>query len=395
MVGRAASPGRGRVALFEDEAVVAMDLEERLSRLGLDVVGAWSSAEEGLRTLAHTSVDLVLMDITLQGAMTGIDAARLIVARHGVPVVFLTAHADAETVTAARATGASGFLVKPVQDAALQGTLMMAIENGRLAGALRAANVLLQQRQDELQRINTALDAFASTAAHEMRTPVTSAQVFLELLELEGPLNEPQREHVASLRHVNDRLLTLTEDFLRLARLRGVAACMSPVDLNDVLVAVREDAAACMLQSGGTLHIEAIPGLVRGNADQLHRLFLNLVTNAFKFRRPGVCPDVRIHAALQPDRTMRIEVVDNGIGFRTEEVSRLFHPLSRLHGRDYEGSGLGLAMCAAIVARHGGTIDATGVPGAGARFRVVLPTASETEGTTAATRTRQRRPESP
>jgi signal transduction histidine kinase len=318
------------------------------------------------------------MDITLQGAMTGIDAARHIVARHRVPVVFLTAHADAETVTAARATGASGFLVKPVQDAALQGTLMMAIENGRLAGALRAANLLLRQRQDELQRINTALDAFASTAAHEMRTPLTSAQVFLELLELEGPLNEPQREHVASLRHVNHRLLTLTEDVLRLARLRGVATRMAPVDLNDVLVAVREDAAAWMHQSGGTLDVDAFAGRVRGNADELHRLFLNLVTNALKFRRPGVRPEVRIHAALQADRTMRIEVVDNGIGFRTEDVSKLFHPLSRLHGRDYEGSGLGLATCAAIVARHGGTIDAAGVPGVGARFWVVLPTATET-----------------
>jgi signal transduction histidine kinase len=116
----------------------------------------------------------------------------------------------------------------------------------------------------------------------------------------------------------------------------------------------------------------------------LRQLFQNLIANAVKFQRPGVPPVVEIEAesveetfpptGLAPVPACRITVHDNGIGFDEKYLDRIFQVFQRLHGRnEYEGSGVGLAICRKIVERHGGTITARSRSGEGATFVVTLP----------------------
>ena len=118
---------------------------------------------------------------------------------------------------------------------------------------------------------------------------------------------------------------------------------------------------------------------------QMRQLFQNLIGNALKFARPGVSPAVRVSAAKLPDENTRAIVVeDNGIGLDPKETDRIFGVFERLHSRtEYEGSGIGLALCRRIAERHGGTITAESQPGEGARFTVTLPVSQLSAASTA------------
>jgi light-regulated signal transduction histidine kinase (bacteriophytochrome) len=106
----------------------------------------------------------------------------------------------------------------------------------------------------------------------------------------------------------------------------------------------------------------------------MRQLFQNLIGNALKFHRPGVPPVVTVAAERRGDG-WEVTVADNGIGFEDRYAARIFQVFQRLHGRDeYDGTGVGLAICRKIVDRHGGTITAHGRPGEGAAFVVALPT---------------------
>jgi len=112
---------------------------------------------------------------------------------------------------------------------------------------------------------------------------------------------------------------------------------------------------------------------IDGDEPQLRQLMQNLISNALKFRRPDVVPEVEI-AATAGTASVEITVRDNGIGFEPQYSGRIFRVFERLHGRSrYPGTGIGLALCRRIAERHGGTIVADGEPGAGATFTVTLP----------------------
>ena len=104
------------------------------------------------------------------------------------------------------------------------------------------------------------------------------------------------------------------------------------------------------------------------------QLFRNLVSNSLKYRRAAAAPRIRISAAGRQNGCVEITVADNGIGFEEKYKDRIFMPFQRLHARsEYEGTGMGLAICSKIAQRHGGSISAQSRPGEGAVFRVTLP----------------------
>ncbi len=133
-------------------------------------------------------------------------------------------------------------------------------------------------------------------------------------------------------------------------------------------------------ETGATIDVGPLP-VIDADPTQMRQLLQNLVGNALKFHRPGVPPVVTVRAEVVPaadgpeDRPLcRITVADNGIGFEEKYLDRIFQVFQRLHGRqEYEGTGVGLAICRKIVERHGGAITAHSTPGAGTTFVVTLP----------------------
>src|SRR5262249_6259173 len=149
-------------------------------------------------------------------------------------------------------------------------------------------------------------------------------------------------------------------------------------DLAQVARDVMSDLEPTLNASGGLIEIGNLPA-IDADPTQMQQLLQNLVCNGLKFQKPGHRPLIPVESELVecPDagsEQCRLRVTDNGIGFDNKYAERIFRPFERLHGQqDYEGSGMGLAVCAKIAERHGGAIKAYGVPGEGATFVVTLP----------------------
>jgi signal transduction histidine kinase len=242
--------------------------------------------------------------------------------------------------------------------------------------------VPLPAADDEFRRLaqtmNTMLDRledsalaqrrFVADASHELRSPLSTLQVGLELLD--ARLRSQDRVTVTMLREEAERLARLVADLLLLARVdeHGLAPRFADVDLDDLVDAERSRVAA---QPGPRVVAEVRPVRVRGDRSQLARAVRNLVDNAVRHARTTVT--LRL---LATGDIARLEVADDGPGVPAADRDRIFQRFVRLQdGRERAGggSGLGLAIVAEIVAGHGGGVTITDAPGGGAAFVLTLP----------------------
>jgi light-regulated signal transduction histidine kinase (bacteriophytochrome) len=153
------------------------------------------------------------------------------------------------------------------------------------------------------------------------------------------------------------------------------------VDLNEVVRNVLSDLEVQIENLHATVQVERLE-TIQADALQMRQLLQNLIGNALKFHRPDVTPAVHVAGArCNGGACYELTVADNGIGFDMQYAERIFQVFQRLHGRgEYEGTGVGLAICRKIVERHGGTISASSTPGEGAVFTVCLPANEKESG---------------
>ena len=232
----------------------------------------------------------------------------------------------------------------------------------------------LVRARDELRRSNADLEQVAAVAAHDLLEPLRKVQAFGDRLgDRCGPrLDDRGREYLRRSAGALGRLRELIRDVLAYSRLDAREARISVVDLSAVAAAVVRDLSEAIDESGGAVLVDPLP-TVAADPTQMRQLLQNLIANALKFHRPGAPPQARVSGRLEPGRCL-IEVADDGLGFAPEDAERIFEPFRRLHGRgEFDGRGLGLAICRRIVERHGGRIVAEAAPDAGAVFRVTLP----------------------
>ena len=246
----------------------------------------------------------------------------------------------------------------------------LALVNSDLTGA----NSTLERRAAELARSNEELDQFASIASHDLQEPLRKVRTFTEqLVVTEGDrLSETGRDYLQRTNAAAERMQRLIEDLLRFSRVTTQGHPFQPVDLDEVTRQVLVDLEAQVEDTGAVVHVGALPTI---NADelQIRQLLQNLVSNALKFHREGVPPEVEIDATVA-DGWVKLSVRDNGIGFDPRYNQRIFRVFERLHGRtEYPGTGIGLALCRKIAERHGGQIIAESQSDAGSTFIVTLP----------------------
>lgn len=147
-----------RLLIVDDEAIIATDLEDRLSSNGYEVIGIATSGEKAVRLAGKLHPDLVIMDIVMPGPMDGIAAAAAIRDKHGIPVVFLTAHADEEFMDRAKAVGPLGYILKPFNEAQIYATLEIALHNGLLERQLRKSEARYRAIVDEVDDLICRFD---------------------------------------------------------------------------------------------------------------------------------------------------------------------------------------------------------------------------------------------
>lgn len=248
---------------------------------------------------------------------------------------------------------------------------------------LKLSQEKLRRYAAELERSNRELQDFAYVSSHDLQEPLRKIQAFGDriLRKENDKLSEQGQEYLQRMLNASSRMQTLINDLLSFSRVTTKARPFQPIDLNVTVAEVLSDLEILIEQKEATINVPHLP-TIEGDETQIRQLFQNLIHNALKFSKEDVKPQLDIttreynktkHLSSTPgDEMVEISITDNGIGFDTKYLDRIFHIFQRLSGHKYEGSGIGLAICKKIANRHGGMITADSVVGQGATFVISL-----------------------
>ncbi|HEX2059899.1 MAG TPA: ATP-binding protein, partial [Thermoanaerobaculia bacterium] len=234
----------------------------------------------------------------------------------------------------------------------------------------------LQKR--ELRQANAEIESFAYSVSHDLRAPLRAVSGYAQMIEEDyGHQLEPQaRRYLEAMRSEATRMGQLIDDLLRFSRVSRQSLNLQPVDVAAIAQACFDELRAqhrtrhIVFEIGALPRAEADPALIRV-------VLSNLFSNAVKYTAPRDPAIVRLTGTIEEGQCV-FRVEDNGVGFDMRYASKLFAVFQRLHRDDeFEGTGVGLALVARVIERHGGRVSATAVPGAGATFTFTLPVAAE------------------
>ncbi len=261
----------------------------------------------------------------------------------------------------------------PIFDA--EGDVVQMIEYTIDITERKRAQRSLAEKKDELARSNAELEEFAYIASHDLQEPLRKVQAFGDRLwaMYSDILEERGQDYLSRMQGAVEQMRNLIDDLLAYSRVTRNARQFEAVDLNAVTERVIADLVIRIEETDGRVEVEELP-TVAADAMQVRRLLQNLIGNALKFHQKDEPPLVKIYSEeTTADDFYQIAVRDNGIGFDRKYAKQIFAPFQRLHGRsEYEGTGMGLAICRKIVERHGGRIWVDSEPGEGTTFHFTL-----------------------
>jgi PAS domain S-box-containing protein len=358
----------GDVAAAQLLAAIVDSSDDAIFSFGLDgTIWSWNAGAEQL--LGYSAPEIVGSNVSQlipAGLMVEAEQmeADVLAGERAAHRDTVRLHANGEAIEAA-------FALSPMREDA--GAVIGFSAIGRGIDERRS---LERERDDllaELRRSNTDLEQFAAVASHDLSEPLRAIVGMLQLLErhLGEELDDQAKDLMERTVNATVRMRRLIDDLLRYSRLgRGVPA-LTRVSLVEVVDRVTATLQSMVDDSAATLNYGDLP-IVMGDKQGLEHVFQNLIANAMKFRG-SAAPVVQITAKQQPDG-WHLSVADNGIGIRPQHAGRVFELFKRLHSRDaYEGTGIGLAICARLVTRWGGRIWVEPQEGPGTMVTFTVP----------------------
>lgn len=238
----------------------------------------------------------------------------------------------------------------------------------------KTAENQLRVYADRLEVSNRELQDFASIAAHDLQEPLRKIQAFGDRLSVRfrSELSSEAVDFLDRMLSSAKRMRKLIDDLLTYSRVTTQAKPFQITPLNQIVQEVLSDLEIHIEQTQAQIEIAPLPTL-EADSSQIRQLIQNLLANALKFNTQESRPTVSIRAEVGASHCV-LAISDNGIGFDEKYLDRIFTIFQRLHGRqEYEGTGVGLAICRRIAERHGGSITAKSIPGSGSTFLVSLP----------------------
>lgn len=239
----------------------------------------------------------------------------------------------------------------------------------------KEAEEAIRQKSEELARSNKELQDFAYVASHDLQEPLHKIIAFGDRLRNNsiGSLGEKAADSLERIQRAALRMRQLIDDLLLYARVTTRARPYEEVDLAALIKETLSVLEWRISESKARIEVGEMP-VIDADRSQMLQLFQNLVGNALKFAKLGTPPEVKIWSRKGPQGQVEIGIEDSGIGIEEKFADLIFKPFQRLHGRnEYEGTGMGLAICQKIVARHGGAIEVESYLGEKTIFKVKLP----------------------
>jgi PAS domain S-box-containing protein len=256
--------------------------------------------------------------------------------------------------------------------------------------SVKESQLQLERTINELKRSNANLEEFAYAASHDLKEPIRKIRTFSERIKnkLEGRLLDEDQHYFQRMDKASERMQLLIDDLLEYSHVSTANNYSDDIDLKKKVMQVLEDIEVAVTEKDAKIVVGALP-VIKGHRRQLQQLFQNLITNALKFSKPGVSPEIHISSSVVTGEDISafelvedtknklynlLEIRDNGIGFQQEYADKIFRMFQRLHGKaEYEGTGIGLAIVRKVVENHKGFIRAYSKPGEGATFKILLP----------------------
>lgn len=352
------------------------ELRELLNTVALDVDGTWEGL--ALSTNSSTIVDAhnipnfqlsnsyqAVVDRTVT---LGATAALFLPVYASEPIGTIALYSIGDVVVDARR---AQLLSRAAQ------VLAFGIEKCRALNQVGEQSEALQAANDRLAESNRDLEDFAYVASHDLQEPLRKIQAFGDRLESKAGdrLTAESVQNLQRMQSASQRMQLLINDLLRYSRVTSASVPTVQIQLGPLLEEVATKHRRQVTDLGGVITIENELPSVAVDPGQFEQIFDTLISNAIKYRRPVKALEIAVRCNVDHPGFHEITFSDNGIGFDQKYADRVFEPFKRLHSSaDYEGSGIGLAVCRRILDRHNGAITVESQPGNGSMFSVWLPT---------------------
>lgn len=367
-----------RVLIVEDESIIAMTLRHTLADLGYEVIDTVSSGKAAIQAVSQGGIDLILMDINIDGNIDGIETASRIRQQHNIPVIYLTSYADDQTILRAEKTGSLGYILKPFKGREVRAAIQIAISKHK-------EELLIRQNLENMKTLNLEQSQYIAIAAHEFRTPLTNIGLAADILQNLGDQLPPEKRQrrFDGIQSAVKMMNQLVDDALTLGQLDAGTLQYSP-QLKDIKGFCQDLIEEFQAYAGDRYNLVCIyvqtidPQLRLGRVIQtefdeslLRPILGNLLTNAIKYSPAG--GEIILEISCEPHQ-VEFCLRDSGIGIPLEFQSIIFQRFARAKNvGQIKGTGLGLSIVKRLVDLHNGTISFDSNVEIGTNFRVNLP----------------------
>jgi len=406
-----------KILLVDDREDNLLSIETILAPAGYTFVKARSGREALKVLLTEFDFALILMDVKMPN-LNGFETASLIYQREKlrhIPIIFITAnnYGD-EQIFKGYMTGAVDYIYKPINPDLLRAKVGVFIDlykkNHRLLAQeqklvainknleleiherkvseekIKELNHKLLENIERLESANRDLDRFAFMASHDLQEPLRKMLMFSDRLahKYNQLLDDDGKMYIRRIQQAGERMQALIKDILLFSKTSIEKPTFVNTDLNEVLTEVLAEMESTIVEKNAKIEAEQLPTLYV-NPVLMRPLFHNLISNAIKYSKKEVQPLVKIYSEFSSrqngtdsnevkNKYCRIYVEDNGIGFEQKYSEQIFGMFKRLHlHSEFEGTGIGLALCKKIVEEHNGFITARSKVNEGSVFIISLP----------------------
>jgi signal transduction histidine kinase len=408
-----------KILLVDDREDNLLSIETILESDAYRFVRATSGMQALKILLQELDFALILMDVKMPN-LSGFETASLIYQREKlrhIPIVFITANNyDEEHIFKGYRLGAVDYINKPIKPDLLRAKVAVFTElyrqNHRLLAQeqkliainksleievaerinteekIKALNHQLIENIDRLEIANKELDRFAFMASHDLQEPLRKIRTFSERVSsrYRSSLDDDGVRYLERIQNAAERMQRLINDLLAFSKISHQQHAFVKVDLNQLVNDVLREMEETITERGAKITLDALPSLYM-NPELMRPVFGNIIGNAIKYGKKNTDPRIYIYSELDQEeggtgsesKYCRIFIEDNGIGFEQKFAEKIFGMFTRLHAsNEYEGTGIGLALCKKIIEEHKGYISARSKVNEGSTFIISLPVYGKT-----------------